>query len=247
MQFILTRMRITNGGLLHRYRDGEPAIPAFGNDYAFIIKALLELYESTFEPAYLSSALELNTWFLAHFWDEVQGGFFTIADTAEILLVRKKEIYDGAIPSCNSVAFENLVRLSHLTGDASYEQRASELSRCFSASVHQSPSAHAWFLCALNSAIGPVYDVVIAGERDADDTRAMITGLRDHFLPCVVVVYRQPGDGDFLLTSLAPFTRNLHATGGMATAYICTGNTCTMPITEPHQMLELLGCVNSGK
>jgi uncharacterized protein YyaL (SSP411 family) len=247
MQFVLTRMRITNGGLLHRYRDGEPAIPAFGDDYAFIIKALLELYESTFEPVYLSSARELNTWFLAHFWDDVQGGFFMTSDTAEILLVRKKEIYDGAIPSCNSVAFENLVRLTHLTGDASYEQRASELSRCFAAPVHQSPSAHAWFLCALDCAIGPVHNVVIVGERDADDTRAMIKGLRDHYLPCVVIVYRQSGEHDLLLTSLAPFTRNLNALGGKATAHICTGHTCAMPITEPHQMLELLGCVNADK
>ena len=247
MQFVLTHMRTTDGGLLHRYRDGEPAIPAFGDDYAFIIKALLELYESTFEPVYLSSAHELNTWFLAHFRDEVQGGFFTIADTAEILLVRKKEIYDGAIPSCNSVAFENLVRLSHLTGDASYEQRASELSRCFASAVHQSPSAHAWFLCALDSAIGPMRDVVIVGERDADDTRAMIKGLRDHYLPRVLVICRQSGEHDLLLTSLAPFTSNLKATGGKATAYICTGQTCAMPITEPDQMLALLGCVKSGK
>jgi uncharacterized protein YyaL (SSP411 family) len=247
MQFVLTRMRTTNGGLLHRYRDGEPAIPAFGDDYAFIIKALLELYESTFEPVYLASARELNTWFLAHFRDDVQGGFFTIADTAEILLVRKKEIYDGAIPSCNSVAFENLVRLSHLTGDASNEERASELSRCFSAPVFRSPSAHAWFLCALDSAIGPVHDVVIVGERDADDTRAMISGLRDRYLPRVLIIYRPPGEHDLLLTSLAPFTRDLNATGGKATAYICTGHTCAMPITEPHQVLELLGCVKSDK
>jgi uncharacterized protein YyaL (SSP411 family) len=247
MQFVLTRMRTTNGGLLHRYRDGEPAIPAFGDDYAFIIKALIELYEATFEPAYLSSARELNTWFLAHFWDEVQGGFFTISDTAEILLVRKKESYDGAIPSCNSVAFENLVKLTHLTGDTSNEQRASELSRCFAEPVHQSPSAHAWFLCALDSAIGPVHDVVIVGERDADDTRAMINELRDHYLPCVLIVFRPPGEHDFLLTSLAPFTSNLNALGGKATAYICTGHTCALPITEPHQMLELLGCVNSDK
>jgi uncharacterized protein YyaL (SSP411 family) len=247
MHFVLTRLRTTTGGLLHRYRDGEPAIPAFGDDYAFIIKALIELYESTFEPAYLSSALELNTRFLAHFWDDVQGGFFTISDTAEILLVRKKEIYDGAIPSCNSVAFENLVRLTHLTGDVSNERWASELSRCFAAPLHQSPSAHAWFLCALDSAIGPVYDVVIVGERDADDTRVMINGLRDHYLPCVLIIYRPPGEHDFLLTSLAPFTRNLNAIGGKATAHICTGRTCAMPITEPHHMLELLGCVNSDK
>ncbi|HUT39212.1 MAG TPA: thioredoxin domain-containing protein [Methanoregula sp.] len=244
MQFVLTRMRTPDGGLLHRYRDGEPAIPAFGDDYAFIIKALLELYESTFEPGFLSSARELNTWFVAHFWDEGQGGFFTIADTAEILLVRKKEIYDGAIPSCNSVAFENLVRLSHLTGDASDELRASELLRCFAAPVHQSPSAHAWFLCALSSAIGPVHDVVIIGERDADDTRAMITILREHYLPCVVIVYRSPEEHDLLLTSLAPFTRDLHAKEGKATAYICTGHSCVMPITEPKRMLELLRCEN---
>jgi hypothetical protein len=245
MQFVLTRMRTPDGGLLHRYRDGEPAIPAFGDDYAFIIKALIELYESSFEPSDLSSARELNTWFLAHFHDEVQGGFFTIADTAEILLVRKKEIYDGAIPSCNSVAFENLVRLSHLTGDAANEQRASELLRCFAAIVHQSPSAHTWFLCALDSAIGPVQDVVIVGERDADDTRAMIKGLRDHYLPRVVVICRPPNEQDLLLSSLAPFTSNLKAPGGKATAYICTGHSCAMPITEPHQMLALLGCVNA--
>jgi len=159
--------------------------------------------------------------------------------------VRKKEIYDGAIPSCNSVAFENLVKLAHLTGDVSLEQRASELLRCFAATVHQSPSAHTWFLCALDSAIGPVQDVVIVGERDADDTRAMIKGLRDHYLPRVVVICRPPNEQDLLLSSLAPFTSNLKAPGGKATAYICTGHTCAMPITEPHQMLALLGCVNA--
>jgi uncharacterized protein YyaL (SSP411 family) len=247
MDFVLTRMRTSDGGFLHRYRDGEPAIPAFGDDYAFIIKALLELYESTFEPSFLSSAHELNTWFLAHFWDAAQGGFFMISDTAEILLVRKKEIYDGATPSCNSVAFENLVRLAHLTGDASSEQRASELSHFFSAAVHLSPSAHAWFLCALDSAIGPVHDLVIVGKRHADDTQAMIKAVRDHYLPWVMIVWRPPGDDDLQISCLAPFTRNLNAIGGNATAYICTGNTCRMPITDPNRMLELLSCVNAGK
>ena len=245
MQFVLTRMRTPDGELLHRYRDGEPAIPAFGDDYAFSIKALLELYESSFEPVYLSSARDLNAWFLAHFRDEGEGGFFTIADTAEILLVRKKEIYDGAIPSCNSVAFENLVRLTHLTGDTSYEQRASEIFRCFAAAVHQSPSAHAWFLCALDSAIGPVQDVVIVGERHADDTWAMIKVLWDHYLPRVMILYRPTGEDDLLLTSLAPFIQNLKVKGGKTTAFICTGHTCSLPITDPHQMLALLGGVDS--
>ena len=167
------------------------------------------------------------------------------ADSAEILLMRKKEIYDGAIPSCNSVAFENLVRLAHLKGDVSTEQRASELSRCFAATVRQSPSAHTGFLCSLDSAIGPVHDVVIVGARDADDTRAMIKGLRDHFLPHVLILCSSSGEQDLLLASLAPFTRNLKTKQGKATAYICTGHTCSLPVTDPQQMLALLGCVDS--
>ena len=241
MKFILTSMRSADGGLLHRYRSGERAIPAFGDDYAFVIKALIELYESTFEPSYLLSARELNSWFEGHFWDNNQAGFFTVSDTAEILLVRKKEIYDGAIPSCNSVAFENLVRLAHLTGEPSEEQRASELSRSFASSVRRSPSGHTWFLCALDSATGPFNDVVIVGERDAEDTRALIKALRDHYLPRVLVICKQPGNRDFLLADLAPFTSTLNVTGGKATGFICSGHTCAMPITEPSQMLELLG------
>ncbi|MDD1695400.1 MAG: thioredoxin domain-containing protein [Methanoregula sp.] len=245
MQFILTRLRTPDGGLMHRYREGEPAIPAFGDDYAFTIKALLELYESTFESAYLSTARELSSWFEAHFHDKALGGFFTSADLAEILLVRKKEVYDGAIPSCNSVAFENLVRLAHLTGDVSYERLASELSETFASPVHQSPSAHAWYLCALNTALGPVQDIVIVGEKDADDTKALINGLREYYLPLVMVVLKPLRDDDPRLASLAPFTSNLTATEGKPTAYICTGHSCAMPITDLNHLRELLGCMKT--
>jgi hypothetical protein len=241
MQFIVTRMRAPGGGLLHRYRDGEPAIPAFGDDYAFSIKALIELYESTFDAGYLSVAVELNSWFVAHFHDKERGGFFTTSDSAEILLVKKKEVYDGAIPSCNSIAFENLVRLAHLTGDAVYDQQAFELSRTFSAPVYQSPSAHSWFLCALDSAIGPVHDVVIVGERDGKDTKALINGLWEQYLPLVLIVFKQLKCDDPLLARLAPFTQNLDSSGGKATAYVCSGHACAVPVSELHQLLKVLG------
>jgi hypothetical protein len=241
MQFILDKMHDETGRLLHRYRDGEAAIPAFGDDYAFLIKALIELYESTFELSYLSSALEHNTWFLLHFWDPQLGGYFTIPDTEKFFLVRKKEIYDGALPSCNSIAFDNLVRLAHLTGDAAFEERGLELSRCFAATVKQSPSAYSGFLCALDIAIGPVHDVVIAGDRDTPDTQTMINALWDHYLPSVVVLYLPPDESRNLVISLAPFIRNLNLTGRIATAYVCSNHTCAMPTSEVHQMLELLG------
>jgi hypothetical protein len=247
MEFILTRMRDPEGGLLHRYRDGEPAIPAFADDYAFTVKALIELYESTFEPSYLRSALELNTLFLEHFWDNVKGGFFTISDNAEVLLIRKKEFYDGAIPSCNSVALENLIRLAHLTGETKMEELASELSRCFVPFVHQSPSAHTWYLCALDTIIGPLQDVVIAGERDAEDTGILIRALHDNYFPHLLVICRSPGTVSDLLNTIAPFTRNMNLIGGKATAYICAGHTCTGPTSESQRMLELLSGLNSEK
>jgi uncharacterized protein YyaL (SSP411 family) len=240
MEFILTHMRDSEGRLWHRYRDGEPAIPAFADDYAFTVKALIELYESTFEPSYLQAALELNAVFIEHFWDKEKGGFFTASDDAEALLIRKKEFYDGAIPSCNSVALENLIRLAHLTGETKTEERASELSCCFVPYVHKSPSAYTWYLCALDTIIGPLQDVVITGERDADDTGILIRALHDHYFPHIAVICRSPGAVSDHLNIIAPFTQNMNAMGGKATAYICSGHTCASPTTESSRMLELL-------
>jgi uncharacterized protein YyaL (SSP411 family) len=240
MEFILTHMRDSEGRLWHRFRDGEPAIPGFADDYAFIIKALIELYESAFDPAYLEVALELNVWFIEHFWDKEKGGFFSTSDDAEFLLIRKKEFYDGAIPSCNSVALENLIRLAHLTGETKTDERAVELLNCCMPSVQQSPSAHAWYLCALDARIGPLQDVVIAGEQDADDSRILIRAIHDNYFPHILVIRRSPGTVSDQLNIISPFTQNMHALGGKATAYICSGHTCASPTTETPRMLELL-------
>jgi hypothetical protein len=240
MEFIMTYMLDTKGRLWHRYRDGEPAIPAFADDYAFTVKALIELYESTFEPTYLQTALELNAVFIEHFWDKEKGGFFTVSDDGEVLLIRKKEFYDGAIPSSNSVELENLIRLAHLTGETKTEELAFELLRCFMPSVQQSPSAHTGYLCDLDTIIGPLQDVVIAGKQDADDTGILIRALHDHYFPHIVVICRSPGAVSDKLNIIAPFTQDMHAMGGKATAYICSGHTCASPTTESARMLELL-------
>jgi uncharacterized protein YyaL (SSP411 family) len=177
LQFILTRMRSDDGSLFHRYRDGNAAIPGFADDYSFIIHALIELYKTTFDPHYLKTALDLNRYLFEHFHDPQEGGFFTVSDNAEVLILKKKECYDGAIPSCNSVAFTNLIRLSRLTGEASLEENASVLLRCFAGTISQSPSAYTWFLCGLDQLVQPC-DIVIVGEDGAEDTRAFILALR---------------------------------------------------------------------
>ena len=100
-------------------------MPGNLDDYAFLIQGLLELYETTFDVDYLKSALNLNEYLLKHFWDGKNAGFFFIADNGEDLLIRQKELYDGAIPSGNSIAMLNLLRLGRITADYDLEQKAS--------------------------------------------------------------------------------------------------------------------------
>ena len=131
VDFIFDNMLDSGGRLLHRYRDGEAAIPGNLDDYTFLIHGLLELYETTFEVDYLKKALALNGHLLKHFWDNKNGGFYFTADDGESLLIRQKEIYDGAIPSGNSIAMLNLLRLGRITADSSLEAKAVANRSCF--------------------------------------------------------------------------------------------------------------------
>jgi len=246
MQFILTQMRSDDKGLLHRYRDGDAATPGFADDYAFIIHALIELYETTFEEHYLESALKLNRYLFDHFWDAKNGGFFTVSDIAEALIIRKKEIYDGALPSCNSVAFMNLHHLFRLTGDATLEENASILSQSFFGMVNQSPSAYTWFLCGLDEIVEP-HEVVIVGEDGAEDTKALILALRSQYLPSVIVMQFSPGPQAEALVQIAPFTQNLSMVDGKATAYVCSGHACSLPVTDPTSVLAEIDRVKKQK
>jgi len=239
--FILDRMRTPEGRLFHRFRQGEAAIPAHLDDYAFLIWGLMELYEASFQVSYLREALTLNRDMLDHFWDRERGGFYFTAEDAGDLPVRRKEIHDGAVPSGNSVAMLNLLRLARMTGDAGLEERASEMGRAFSNTVKRSPTAHTHLLSAVDFALGPAQEVVIAGEAGAEDTRAMLGALRSRFIPSKVVLLRpEEGEGSQGITQIAQFTKPLTSIGGRATAYICRDYRCELPTTEVDKMLEML-------
>ena len=244
--FLLSGMRDPEGGLWHRYRDGEAAIPAFAGDYAFVITALIELFETTFDTRYLSDALALNNHFMAHFFDNRHGGFFFVSDTAESLFSRKKEIYDGALPSSNAVAFDNLVRLSRLTGDPVHEKHAHQLARSFGTMVQEQPAAHGYFLCAVDRATGPTQEIVIAGDLGTPDTERMIAAVRARYLPLSTVIFRPAPGPDTLLVSLAPFTKDLAGTPGKTTAYLCSGHACSVPITDPDAFEKALDDKKAG-
>ncbi len=241
--FILQTMRDPDGRLLHRFRDAEAALPAHADDYSFLIWGLLELYEAGFDVRYLESAVKLNDDFISHFWDSEGGGFYFTADDSEELLIRNKEIYDGATPSGNSVAALNLLRLARMTASPDLDQKAEIIARTFSGNIRQFPSAYTQMLVALEFALGPSYEVVIAGRAEADDTQAMLRELRSVFIPAKVVLLR-PIDGDSpAITRLAGYTAEQVSLEGKATAYVCADYQCELPTTNSDKMLELLGAM----
>jgi uncharacterized protein YyaL (SSP411 family) len=239
--FVLANLRDSTGRLLHRYRGGEAAIPGFLDDYAFLVLGLTELYEATFQLRYLRTALDLNTDMVRLFWDEKSGGFYFTADDAENLLFREKQIYDGAVPSGNSVAMLNLLRLGRMIADPGLEKRAAQLGGAFSAQVLQAPSAHTQLMVALDFGMGPSYEVVVVGDERADDTRAMLKAIRKQFVPNKVLLFR-PGDVKSPeISKLAEFTRQQRSIKGKATAYVCLDYQCKLPTTDVEETLKLLG------
>jgi len=238
--FILKSMRARDGRLLHRYRDGQAAISANVDDYAFLIWGLLELYEATFEVSHLETALALNKDLIAYFWDGKGGGFYFTPDGGEELLVRRKEIYDGAIPSGNSAAMLILLRLARMTGNPDLEKKAATIGAVFSATVRESPSAHTLLMAGVDFGMGPSYEVVIVGNPQETDTREMIQGLRRPFIPNKVVLLRSADQSRQGIERLAEFTKHQTAIDNKATAYVCLNYNCKLPTTDTAKMLELL-------
>ena len=271
-RFVLGTMRGPGGGLLHRWREGQAAIPAFLDDYAFMIWGLIELYETVFDPRHLSEALGLTDMLIEKFdggrrggpasGGETEGGglgnegagegdkggegvrgsgggfFFTATDSEE-LIARSKEIYDGAVPAGNSVAALCLLRLGRMTGRDDLERRADLLLREFAGALEAQPNAYAQLLAALDFALGPAVEIVIAGKPGASDTKAMLAEAARRFLPRAVTLLRPPGEAPDIL-SLAPMLAGMVPLGGAATAYVCQGYSCGAPARSMEEFARRL-------
>lgn len=237
--FLLDTMYTDDGRLLHRYRQGEAGIDATTEDYAYFIWGLLELYESTFDPRYLEAATSLQNNHLERFWDEAHGGFYFTANDAEVLLTRSKDIYDAAIPSGNSVAMLNLLRLGRLLANADYEAYAQELGDSFASDVKRYAAAYTQLMSALDFAIGPSFEVVIAGDLEREDTQAMLNALHQSYTPNKVVLLRQPDDNDPII-NLAEYSKYYVMQNDQATAYVCLNYFCQNPTNDPEVMLSLI-------
>jgi len=237
--FLLQTMKTDEGRLYHRFRDGEAAITGLVNDYSYVIFGLLELYQTVFDPKYLREAITLNEQFLTYFWDTKTGGFFFTPEDGEKLIVRKKEIYDGALPSGNAVAMLNLLHLTRITGDLTLEEKALQIMKTFTMNIEMALLAHSMSLCALEYVYGSTYEIVISGSRNAKETTAMFQAVNTIYLPNKIILFVPKGFEDEL-SQITDFIQGKGMKEDKATAYVCINRFCKFPTTDIKKMLEFL-------
>ncbi|WP_343030057.1 hypothetical protein [Alkalibaculum sporogenes] len=217
--FILHSIK-ENNGLMHRYGKGKWDIKGHLDDYVFLITSLIELYEVTFDENYIKEATQLTRKCIELFWDHDRAGFYFTSIEGEQLLVRKKEIYDGAIPSGNSVMLLNLLKLSGLTDNEDLSQKASEMLSYFVDEVKEYPSGYTQMLCGYYYAFGNSGEITIEGDLNDTATKEMIKSVYQEYLPNIILKLRKSSD--------------------KPKATLCLNRTCSDPASSINELLQRL-------
>ena len=217
--------------LLRRYRAGHAAIDGYAEDYACLIFGVLELFQASGDPQWLSWARELQARQDELFWDE-SGGWFSTTGSDSSVLVRMKEDYDGAEPSPTSVAAMNLLTLAHLTGERAYTDRATEAIASFGGRLEEQGRAVPLMAAALSMSITEGEQIVIIGPRDSAETASLWAAANKKYRPFSVITRVDPADQAALAVHM-PWIAQMKMIDGKATVYVCRGFACDAPSTDP--------------
>jgi uncharacterized protein len=229
-EFVLAELRNDEGRLLRTHKDGVGRLNAYLEDHAFLLEALLTLYEASFDPRWYENARELAETTIARFGDPERGGFFSTSDDGESLIARRKEATDHPIPSGNSSAAMGLLRLAALSGERSYESWAAGVLRLFAESAARHPEAFAHLLRALDFHLAPTREVALVGQRLEPLAAVVRAELHPHL---VLAGGPQGSERPELLAQRGEV-------GGRAAAYVCESFSCRAPVTDPAELAALL-------
>jgi len=230
-RFVLDRMR-HDGRLLRTDAGGA----AFLDDYAFVAAGLVDLYEATFDPAWLREALALHDVLARDFWDAEHGGFFQTSAGDEVALARRKPDDDGALPSGNAVAAQNLLRLAELTGDDRLRERAD-------ATLRAMQGAAPALLAALDFRTDRAKEIVIVRPAGAPPDEPLLALVRKTYVPNRVLTVVTEGDDLERQRALIPLLAEKKALGGAPTAYVCEQKVCALPTSDPAMLAQQLAKV----
>jgi hypothetical protein len=218
--------------LYHRWRDGERDAVQLLEAYAFLASGVLELYQATLKVEHLDFAVALSESMMERFYDAEDGGFWQSAPGASDLILRVKDDFDGAIPSGNSVAVCALLKLAAITGRAEFREAAERSLRLFAERLTQIPQAVPNLLAGLDFMLEEPLRIVIAGNPDSTDGRALLRAAHAAYQPNKVVLG--------VSGAVEEFARTLPVNGGEVTAYLCAGSFCRPPTRDPEEIAGFL-------
>ena len=234
-RFILQEMK-KSGHLMRVFNKGKSRVKGYSEDHAFFVQALIDLYEATFETEWLKEADDLNRRMIRQFWDERNGGFFFTGKENESLIARSKNPYDNAIPSANSIAVFNLIRLGYLTGEESLKQKAEQILHLFYNFLDQHPSGFAQMLSGLSFFLDP-QEIGIIGSKNNLKTKSMLKEIYLAYLPNKILSLRDPQEP--IEGSWFPFLKE-KGNQEVPTTFVCKGFTCLPPVRSEKELKKIL-------
>ena len=236
LDFLLSKL-YDGDRLKRRFRDGEAAVTGFLDDYAFLIAALLDVYEADFQPDRLETALNLSQKMRELFEDREHGAFFTTAPGDASLLLRMKDDYDGAEPSGNSIALMDLLRLANFTDSPELRQTAERTLHALSRRIAAQPPAVPQMLVAFGEYLAKKQQVVITGKPDSQPTADLLEAVNARFLPHTILLVI---DCEETRRKLSRFLPALSGMTGEGLAYVCQDYTCQLPTSAVEELIGLL-------
>src|SRR5439155_19162264 len=240
-KFLQTNLYDSSRKILYRnYRGGRSDIEGFADDYAFVIQGLLDLYEASFDRQWLQLAIELQDTQDRLFFDEKNGGYFSSSGKDDSVFLRMKDDNDSAEPASSSIAALNLLRLSQFCDDKQMAERGRKTIDAFAATLSHFASAMPQMLVALDFDLSKPRQIVIAGKKDAPETKALLREVHSHFLPKTILFLADGTEGQKYLGEKNEAIRAMSLVDGKTAAYACENFTCKTPVTDTKALSELL-------
>ncbi len=239
-KFIFNNLMDKNGRLQKRYRKGKSGLDAHLDDYAFFVWGLLELYEATFKIEYLKNAIQLSDIMVSEFWNESSGGFYLGSDQTEKLIVRAMTGYDGAIPSGNSIAAMNLLKLTRITGEIKWAEMADKTFKVFSNEINRAPSGYTSMVTAFLFEYDHPKEIVVVGSGSDPATQDALTRMKSEYIPGKILLFKDTDLLSPVLSPLAKWTATQETIGDKVTFYVCQDFACKIPTTDIKEALTFI-------
>lgn len=233
----LKKYLFKNGRLHHMIKDGNLKHLAFSDDYIFLINALIDLYEASFDHSWIEWAEKLIENLNRSFWDSLSGGYYYTGSEHNQLIWRSKSPFDNVVPSSNSMAALALLRLYNITKEKKYEEQGVKTLKFFAKLMEDGGTLLPQMLIALDYCLFPGPLVVIAGPPKSEKTKDFLEVLLEKYQPNQLVILRDPVNPPDLIM---PWVSDKVMLNGKVTAYHCKGNTCSVPVTAPGKLRELI-------